>query len=130
MAEQLVVAAAVIRDGRVLAAQRAAPAELAGRWAFPGGKVEAGETPEAALTRECREELGVGLIAEAPIAGDVDLGGGRRLRLYRCTTDDDPSPIEHLALRWLSRHELATVRWLDSNRTLLPSVGRLLPGEG
>jgi 8-oxo-dGTP diphosphatase len=56
----LVVAAALIdTDGRVLLAQRPADREMAGLWEFPGGKVHAGESPEAALVRELREELGI-----------------------------------------------------------------------
>ena len=56
----LVAAVALIdRDGRVLLAQRPAGKEMAGLWEFPGGKVEEGETPEAALMRELREELGI-----------------------------------------------------------------------
>ena len=53
-----VVGAAIVRDGRVLAARRTAPPEAAGRWELPGGKVESGETPDAALVREVAEELG------------------------------------------------------------------------
>ncbi len=56
----LVSAVALIdRDGRVLLAQRPAGKSMAGLWEFPGGKVEPGETPEAALIRELREELGI-----------------------------------------------------------------------
>lgn len=56
----LVSAAALVdRDGRVLLARRPAGKPMAGLWEFPGGKVEEGETPEAALARELREELGV-----------------------------------------------------------------------
>lgn len=57
---RLVVAAALVdADGRVLVAERPAGKHLAGTWEFPGGKVEIGETPEAALIRELREELGI-----------------------------------------------------------------------
>jgi len=59
---KLVLVAAVVlvdRDGRVLLAQRPPGKAMAGLWEFPGGKIEAGETPEAALTRELHEELGI-----------------------------------------------------------------------
>ena len=52
-----VVGAAIVRTGQVLAARRSYPAEAAGRWEFPGGKVDPGELPEAALCRELEEEL-------------------------------------------------------------------------
>ena len=61
----LVVGAAVVRDGRVLACRRTAPPAAAGRWEFPGGKVEPGESPDAALVRELHEELGVGATVTA-----------------------------------------------------------------
>lgn len=60
MALLLVAAVALIdADGRVLLAQRPAGKSMAGLWEFPGGKIEAGETPEAALIRELHEELGI-----------------------------------------------------------------------
>lgn len=60
MTERIVVVGAALLDGgRLLAARRSAPEELAGRWELPGGKVERGEAPEAALVRELREELGI-----------------------------------------------------------------------
>jgi 8-oxo-dGTP diphosphatase len=62
----IVLVAAVVlvdADGRVLLAQRPAGKHLAGLWEFPGGKVQQGETPEAALIRELHEELGIGVEA-------------------------------------------------------------------
>ena len=61
----VVVGAALLDDGRLLAARRSAPPELAGRWELPGGKVEPGETPEKALVRELHEELNVRATAGA-----------------------------------------------------------------
>lgn len=55
----LVAAVALVRERRVLLAERPAGKSMAGLWEFPGGKVEAGETPEACLVRECAEELGI-----------------------------------------------------------------------
>ena len=65
-APPLVLVAAVVlvdADGRVLLAQRPEGKQMAGLWEFPGGKVEPGETPEAALIRELREELGIDVAA-------------------------------------------------------------------
>jgi len=55
----VVAAAVVIRDGRVLLTRRLEGQHLAGMWEFPGGKLEAGESPEEALVRECQEECGI-----------------------------------------------------------------------
>ncbi|MET0865989.1 MAG: NUDIX domain-containing protein, partial [Nakamurella sp.] len=59
---QVVVAGAIIEDGRVLAARRTHPPELAGKWERPGGKVRPGESEAAALTRELAEELAVDVV--------------------------------------------------------------------
>lgn len=72
MAELLIVAAAALidGDGRVLLARRPAMKEMAGLWEFPGGKLDAGETPEGALVRELKEELAIDVEASclAPVA--------------------------------------------------------------
>lgn len=74
MTERIVVVGAALFDGgRLLAARRSAPPELAGRWELPGGKVEEGETPEAALTRELREELGVAAEVVERVPGEWPL---------------------------------------------------------
>ncbi len=101
-----VVAAAMFDDaGRVLVQQRPTHASLGGLWEFPGGKIEPGETPEAALVRELAEELGV-VVA----VGDVrpitfaSHGLGARhllLLLYRVDVwQGVPQPLEASALRW------------------------------
>ena len=60
----IVAAAVVIADGRVLLTRRAEGQHLAGLWEFPGGKLEAGESPEEAVVRECREECGIDVSVE------------------------------------------------------------------
>jgi 8-oxo-dGTP diphosphatase len=126
----LVVAGAIVVPGppdRVLVAQRAHPPELAGRWEFPGGKVEPGETPRDALVRECREELGVRVEVGAVLGADVALPGGR-LRLFACRTPDVPAPLEHRALALRTAAELPGLSWLDTNRPLLARVQVMLNG--
>jgi 8-oxo-dGTP diphosphatase len=122
-----VVAGAVIVDARLLLAQRAHPAELAGRWELPGGKVEPGEEDAAALTRELREELAIDVVVGDPIGADVDLGGGLVLRAYRVSVlSGSPAPLEHSALRWVDAAELHTVDLVDADRQWIPDLVALL----
>jgi mutator protein MutT len=123
--KQLVVAAAIVVDGRVLAARRSAPVALAGRWEFPGGKVEAGEDGAAAIIRECAEELGVVVrpIRELGVAsGRVEL----RLWLVELVVGTPAILADHDALRWLGPGELDDVRWLPIDLDLLECVRPLL----
>lgn len=129
---QHVVAAALIRDGRVLAQQRAYPPEAAGRWELPGGRVEPGESVAGALIRECREELAVDVIPGAQVGSDVPLPGGCTLRVHVARLAQPaatPSPVEHAALRWVTRTELAELDWLDADRAVLPDLQALLKAQ-
>jgi 8-oxo-dGTP diphosphatase len=121
-----VVGAAILRDGRVLAARRAAPARFAGGWEFPGGKVEHGESDAEALTRECHEELGVSVAVGRSLGTSAD--GPIVLTLYAATlVDGEPTALQdHDDLRWLSAGELGDVAWLPIDLTLLPAVATLL----
>jgi 8-oxo-dGTP diphosphatase len=111
----------------VLAGERSAPAALAGRWEFPGGKVEAGETDQQALVRECREELGVDIVVGAQLGDDLTIPGGRVLRVFAAgLVGGSPSVTEHRQLRWLSGADLDTVPWLVTNRPLLAPLTELL----
>ena len=127
----IVVAAAVVRDGRVLAARRARPAALAGRWELPGGRVEPGETESVALIRECVEELGAQVAVAGRLGPDQRLpgGSGTVLRAYRATLvagSPEPRALEHGALRWVGVAELDGLDWLEADRALLPHVTALL----
>lgn len=125
----LVVAAAIIHRHQVLAGQRAYPPELAGRWEFPGGKVEPGESPQAALVREIDEELGLPVQVHEQLGEDVLIGPitrrPARLRLYRCSLsepDRQPTDKHYNALQWMGSASLAALPWLVTNRQLLPRV--------
>jgi 8-oxo-dGTP diphosphatase len=116
-------------DGRVLACERWRPPETAGWWEFPGGKVEPGETAEAALARECAEELGVRVEVGARVGTDVPLPNGRAvLRAFtaRLLDADLPRPLEHAALRWLGSDELDSVRWLPADKPIVAELPVLL----
>ena len=130
MVQPLLVVAAVLRDGgRVLACRRAPGRDAAGQWEFPGGKVEPGEELGAALAREVREELGVGIHVGALLDRSVTVrADGRAIDLacYDCTLDG-PAPVsstDHDALRWLTPAELGGLDWAEADR---PAV-RLLTG--
>lgn len=103
----LVVACALIdADRRVLIAQRPEGKQLAGLWEFPGGKVEPGETPEAALIRELREELGVetkeACLAPLSFASHTYDDFHLMMPLYVCRKwQGNPEAKEHMALRWV-----------------------------
>ena len=128
----MIVAAIIILDGRVLACERSAPREVAGRWEFPGGKVEPGESDEAALARECVEELGVRVRVGERVGPDVPLAHGRAvLRVFRVTLldGDVPRALEHAAMRWLGPDELTSVPWLPADAPIVAELPILLAGE-
>jgi 8-oxo-dGTP diphosphatase len=124
----VVVAAALFSDGRVLAAQRGHPPALAGKWEFPGGKVEKGESPERALVRECAEELDVEVSVGAEIARER-LDDGALLILFSARLVDpraEPKALEHQELRWLAAGQVGSVAWLPANQNFSGDVIRRL----
>jgi 8-oxo-dGTP diphosphatase len=136
----LVVAAALVDDlaapGALLAARRRSPVSLAGRWEFPGGKVEPGESPEAALHREIREELGVAVELGGELPGPDDgawgLSDRYEMRLWRARViSGDPEPlVEHDQLRWLPRGEWLTVPWLDADVRIVEALAAATASAG
>lgn len=127
------VAAAVVDDlsrpTLVLAGRRSSPADLAGRWELPGGKVEPGESPQAALHRELAEELGVTVRLGELLVGPLDDGawqlrpGLRMLVWWAELATGTPSPLQdHDELRLLTRAQLHDIPWLSSNRDLVRAV--------
>lgn len=124
----IVAAALVDADGRVLVQQRAAGRAMAGLWEFPGGKIEPGETAEAALVRELREELGIETetaclapagFGTAPMEGDGQL----LLLLYACRKwRGIPRALDAADLRWLRPHQLHDIPMPPAD---LPLIGLL-----
>lgn len=128
----VVVAAAVVRDGRVLAQQRAYPPQAAGRWELPGGRVEPAESAAEALVRECLEELAVEVVPGEQLGPDVPLPGGYLLRVHVARLAHPaarPVPVEHAALSWVNATELAELDWLDADRSVLPDLEKLLRAQ-
>jgi 8-oxo-dGTP diphosphatase len=125
----VIVGAAIISDGRVLACERADPPEMRGMWEFPGGKVDPGETEPKALIRECEEELGVRIEVGERVGVDVLLSHGQAvLKVYaaRLVGDAVPHPHEHSDLRWLAVDELYSVPWLPADAPIVADLGPLL----
>jgi 8-oxo-dGTP diphosphatase len=121
----VMVAAAVIeRNGRFLVTRRLEGTHLAGLWEFPGGKCERGESPEACLVREIREEL-----AAAAHVGRLILMTRHaypertvELHFFSATVDGNPVPQLGQQMRWVSRIELATLPLPEADAELIRLV--------
>lgn len=128
----LVVAAALIdADGRVLIAQRPQDKQLGGLWEFPGGKVEPGERPEAALIRELDEELGVTVkepcLAPLTFASHAYADFHLLMPLYVCRRwEGIPQAREHMALKWVWAKDLTTYPMPPADIPLIPMLRDLL----
>lgn len=126
-----VVSAIVVRDGRLLLTQRKRGAGFEYRWCTPGGKVDEGETPEQALAREMREEVGAEIVfGEFPVGYDVDLDPpfvGKPLRVvgYRVSLVEggaEPTPLEGQGLGWFSAQELASLPLTPADAHAFPAL--------
>ncbi len=127
----LVVGAALVRHGRVLATRRTHPASAAGRWEFPGGKVEPGESPQEAAVREVREELRCEVTVTGVLEGAQPIKPGYTLQVVLAElVGGEPVPHEHDAMRWLGPEELDEVDWLEPDRPFLAELAVLLAGPG
>ncbi|HOX17454.1 MAG TPA: (deoxy)nucleoside triphosphate pyrophosphohydrolase [Spirochaetales bacterium] len=116
------VAGIAIRDGLVLVGRRKPGGELGGRWEFPGGKMEAGETPAETLRREYLEELGVEVEVGERLGVYEFSRGERRFTLEAWTvtlSEDAREHPEHDELRWVTREGLEALDLADSDRGLL-----------
>ncbi|MGB2765472.1 MAG: (deoxy)nucleoside triphosphate pyrophosphohydrolase [Propionicimonas sp.] len=119
-----VVGAVIMQADRVLCTQRGA-GSLAGRWEFPGGKVEPGESPEDALAREIREELGCTVKVGAKVVTtehEYDFGVVSLTTFYCAVVKEEPTISEHTACVWLPPSELQTLNWAPAD---VPAVHQI-----
>lgn len=127
----MVAVALVDSEGRVLLQQRAPGRQMAGLWEFPGGKVEPGERPEAALSRELKEELGIDAdeadLAPATFAS-AELGDRHLLLLlYICRQwRGTPRALDAAALKWVRPDEMPALPMPPADEPLIPLLEALL----
>ena len=123
-----VTAAIIIKDGKVFATQRGY-GDWKGWWEFPGGKMEAGETPQEALIREIHEELD----AEIEIGKLLDTvewdypAFHLTMHCFLCTLISESMHLnEHEDAAWLSAETLYSVKWLPADEGLIPKIASVL----
>jgi mutator protein MutT len=117
-----VTAAIIVKNGKVFAARRRPGIHLAGLWEFPGGKLEAGETPEQCLVRELQEEFAISARVGVFIGESVYDYGSKIVRLMAYQVEHltgDFKLIDHDELRWLSLDELNSVEWAPADIPLI-----------
>lgn len=121
-----VVGAVIVRDNFVLAAQRGPDKALEGLWEFPGGKVEPGESPADALTREIEEELGCRIQVGKHITStthEYEFGTIGLATYYATLTTGTPTASEHSELRWVPFDDLQSLEWAPAD---LPAVATIV----
>lgn len=114
-----VVAGLIVRDGYLLAARRPGGKHMAGRWEFPGGKLDRGESPEQALFRELREELDVSVTvgriyhAQAHSYPEKDV----LILFYPCRLlEGEPRAVEEAEVRWIKPEQIGDFDWAEADR--------------
>ncbi len=118
------VVAGLILDeaGRLLACKRPEGKHLGGKWEFPGGKLEDGEDPAAALLRELDEELGIVVVtgeALTPVVWDYGRGPIRLHPIVCRIVRGEPHPHEHSEILWCGREELEGLDWAAADVPVL-----------
>lgn len=122
----VVVGAVIVKDGKILCAQRGPSGSLAGMWEFPGGKIEPGETAREALEREITEELECQVSVGTEVTTtrhEYDFGVVTLTTFYCELTDGTPNLTEHSEVRWLAPHDLRTLNWAPAD---IPAIDRIV----
>lgn len=122
----VVVGAVIVKDGKILCAQRGPSGSLGGMWEFPGGKIEPGETAREALEREITEELECQVSVGAEVTTtrhEYDFGVVTLTTFYCELADGTPNLTEHSEVRWLAPHDLRTLTWAPAD---VPAIDRIV----
>lgn len=124
-----VVGAILIKEGRILCAQRGGAKSLPFLWEFPGGKIEQGESPHQALIRELSEELLIEVELEATIFDAVsyeyDFGVVNLTTIIGKLKSGEPVLTEHQEIRWLSPEELFEVEWAPADIPIVKQLSKM-----
>ena len=119
-----VVAAVILKDGKIFATQRGY-GDFKDWWEFPGGKMEVGESPQEALTREIREELDADISVHDEIR-TVEWDYPQfhlTLHCFWCSLKSEALHLnEHEAASWVGKDELMTLRWLPADKDILEEI--------
>ena len=120
-----VVGAVIVKDGAVLCARRGPGSQMAGMWEFPGGKIEAGETPEQAVIRELQEEVGIDAKSPVLLKTLEHRFPDRIITLYFFLVEDwqgEPYGKEGQPKRWVAQSDLKTEEFPPANEVVVTAL--------
>ena len=126
--KQIEVVAAIIRKGDKIFATQRGYGDFKDWWEFPGGKMEAGETPEEALKREIREELSTDIsVDEFLCTVEYDYPAFHlTMHCYLCSLLTEALHLnEHEAAKWLTKDELESVKWLPADLEVIKALKKI-----
>jgi len=131
--KQIEVVAAIIRKGDKIFATQRGYGDFKDWWEFPGGKMEAGETPEEALKREIREELSTEISVDeflCTVEYDYPIFH-LTMHCYLCSLMTDALHLnEHEAAKWLTHNELDSVKWLPADLEVIKKLDQTITSCG
>lgn len=123
-----VVGAVIVKDGKILCAQRGPDKSLPYKWEFPGGKIEKGELPEDALRREIEEEMKCKIEVENKVEYtryEYDFGIVHLTTFICYLVEGTPKLTEHVNIKWLDPQELPSLDWAPAD---IPAIDKLTKG--